>query len=49
MNYFLIYGGPSSEREISIKTKDFLANLLSDLNPTLVDWQTDFNFKIGSD
>lgn len=41
----ILYGGPSSEREISYGTKDFFCNLYQEFNPIPIEWTTDFTFK----
>ncbi len=43
---YIIYGGPSSEREVSFSSKDYFLKLYEDQNPILVEWLEDFSFKI---
>lgn len=43
---FIIYGGPSSEREVSFSSKDYFLNLYKDKKPILVEWLVNFDFVI---
>lgn len=43
---YIIYGGPSSEREVSFASKDYFCELFKDKNPILVEWLNDFKFQI---
>lgn len=45
---YIIYGGPSSERQVSFASKDYFYNLYKDRNPTLVEWLEDFKFQVLS-
>lgn len=47
-NIYILYGGPSSEREVSFKTKDYFFNLYKEYNPILVEWLGDFRFRLHS-
>ena len=43
----IIYGGPSSEREVSFETKDYFIDLFAENNPIPVEWLENFSFKLG--
>lgn len=43
----ILYGGPTSEREVSFATKDYFYKLYKNYQPNLIEWQIDFNFKLG--
>lgn len=40
----ILYGGPSSERNVSYGTKNFFCNLYQELDPIPVEWKKDFTF-----
>lgn len=40
----ILYGGPSSERDVSFGTKDFFCNLYKELNPISVEWTKELTF-----
>lgn len=46
---YIIYGGPSSEREVSFSSKDYFAKLYEDQNPILVEWLEDFSFVLNNE
>lgn len=45
---YIIYGGPSSEREVSFSSKDYFYDLYKDKKPILVEWLKNFKFKENS-
>lgn len=48
MRIFIVYGGPSSENEISFKSKDLFYKLLENRSPELVEWKKDKTFQVGN-
>lgn len=46
-NLLILYGGPSSEREVSFGTKDFFLELYKESNPTAAEWTADKNFIVN--
>ncbi len=47
MTPYIVYGGPSSENEVSCASKDLFFELLQKYNPILVEWKKDKSFVIG--
>lgn len=45
---YILYGGPSSEREVSFSSKKYFEKLYSEYSPILVEWLENFDFKVGS-
>ncbi|MEI7604058.1 MAG: C39 family peptidase [bacterium] len=43
---YILYGAPSREREVSLRSKDYFLELLKEFNPVLVDWTEDNFFQI---
>lgn len=41
MKIYVLYGGPSSEREVSFGTKDFFMDLYKEFNPIEIEWPQD--------
>lgn len=46
---YILYGGPSSEREVSFSSKKYFEKLYSEYSPILVDWLKDFRFNVLGD
>jgi D-alanine-D-alanine ligase len=45
-NYFVLFGGPSSERKVSFGTRDYFCELYAYLNPRVIEWREDFSFTL---
>lgn len=48
-NLAILYGGPTSEREVSFSTKDFFKELYAEYNPLALEWNSDFTFNINDE
>jgi D-alanine-D-alanine ligase len=47
-NIYILYGGPSSEHDVSVKSKDYFALLLKEYRPQLVLWTKDNTFVVNN-
>lgn len=46
MTPYIVYGGPSSENEVSCASKELFLELLKKHNPILVEWKKDMSFVV---
>ncbi|MFA6982024.1 MAG: ATP-grasp domain-containing protein [Patescibacteria group bacterium] len=46
-NLVILYGGPSSEREVSFGTRSFFQELYKEFSPISIDWGTDSHFYVN--
>jgi D-alanine-D-alanine ligase len=49
MTPYIVYGGPSSENEVSQESKNLFVEILQKYSPMLVEWKKDFHFVIQSE
>ncbi len=49
MTPYIVYGGPSSENEVSCASKDLFLELLKVRNPILIEWKKDMSFVVNGE